>query len=29
MDVKREENMSYTNQKELEKDAWTEYINSI
>lgn len=29
MDLKREENMCYTNQKELEKDAWTEHINSI
>lgn len=29
MDVKREENMSYTNQKDFEKDAWNEYINSI
>lgn len=29
MDVKREENTSYTNQKELEKDTCTKHINSI
>jgi len=29
MDLKHEENMSYTKEKELEKDACTEQIQSI